>query len=391
MYTTIAALALTGILGVEGLTIPSTAGFKFPRLTRSRGGQSQCVSGTVSVQASTASNVQIDYPLPVNQTQVTETTLDYITPGANFPTSILGEPQTVEGTYNLGATLCMPSGSNVKGVQLLTHGVGFDRYYWDFTSEYSYVDRAAQAGYATFFYDRLGVGQSEKPDAVETVQTGLEIEIARTLAQSLRKGEFARKSFETVVGVGHSFGSIITEAITASTPSTFDAAILTGFSVDTAGIAPFITGLNLAIAKENSPFRFPFLSTGYLVSSNIISQQTGFFRAPGFSPDILRRAETTKQTFTVGELFTLAQAIRPATAYSNPVAVVNGDADLPFCFGDCARDDKAQAVRGALYPALPETKFGTYLAPQAGHGLNLHYSASGAFDWIMEFLEQQGL
>ncbi|KAI6790256.1 alpha/beta-hydrolase [Hortaea werneckii] len=391
MYTTIAALVLTGALGVESLTIPSTAGFKVPRLTRSRGGQSQCVSGTVSVQASTASNVQIDYPLPVNQTQVTETSLDYITPGADFPASILGDSQTVEGTYNLGATLCMPSVSNVKGVQLLTHGVGFDRYYWDFTSDYSYVDRAAQAGYATFFYDRLGVGQSEKPDAVDTVQTALEVEIARTLAESLRKGEFAKKSFDTVVGVGHSFGSIITEAITASTPSTFDAAILTGFSVDTAGIAPFISGLNLAIARENSPFRFPFLSTGYLISSNIISQQTGFFRAPGFSPDILRRAEATKQTVTVGELFTLAQAITPAPAYSNPVAVVNGDADLPFCFGDCALGNKAQAVRGALYPTLPETKFGTYLAPRAGHGLNFHYSAAGAFDWIMEFLSQQGL
>ena len=48
-------------------------------------------------------------------------------------------------------------------------------------------------------------------------------------------------------------------------------------------------------------------------------------------------------------------------------------------------------MRGALYPALPENKFGTYLAPQAGHGLNLHYSAAGAFDWIMEFLSQQGL
>ncbi|GAB1744098.1 hypothetical protein NU219Hw_g1129t1 [Hortaea werneckii] len=391
MYTTIAALALTGALGVEGLTIPSTAGFKFPRLTRSRGGQSQCVSGTVSVQASTDSNVQIDYPLPVNQTQVTETTLDYITPGSNFPASILGDSQTVEGTYNIGATLCMPSGSNVKGVQLLTHGVGFDRYYWDFTSDYSYVDRAAQAGYATFFYDRLGIGQSDKPDAVDTVQTGLEIAIARTLAQSLRKGDFAKKSFDKVVGVGHSFGSIITEAITASTPSTFDAAILTGFSVDTNGIAPFISGLNLAIAKENSPFRFPFLSTGYLISSNIISQQTGFFRAPGFDPRILQRAENTKQTFTVGELFTLAQAITPATAYTNPVAVVNGDADLPFCFGDCAQGNKAQVVRPALYPALPETKFGTYLGSQAGHGLNFHYSAKEAFDFIMDFLSQQGL
>ena len=37
--------------------------------------------------------------------------------------------------------------------------------YWDFTvpEDYSYVRAAADAGFTTFRYDRLGTGLSEKP------------------------------------------------------------------------------------------------------------------------------------------------------------------------------------------------------------------------------------
>ncbi|KAI7222727.1 alpha/beta-hydrolase [Hortaea werneckii] len=370
----------------------SGAGFKFAEHSTSRGGKAECVSGIVPVQASTSKNVKFNYQLPENQSQVTETFLDYVTPGANFLPSITAGENTVNGTYKIGATLCVPSdGSVPKSVQLLTHGVGFDRYYWDFTSDYSYVDRAVEAGYAAFFYDRLGVGKSEKADAIDVVQAPLEIEIAHNFATMLKEGCLADKAFDKVIGVGHSFGSIITEAITAQYPSTLDAAILTGFSTNTTALAPFLQGLNLAIANENQPSRFFQLSNGYLVSSNIISQQTGFFRAPGFDPSILKLAELTKGSVTLGELFTQGSAAAPATQYNGSVAVVDGHEDLPFCFGNCsAPANKAQAVK-ALYAQLPEDKFGTYLAPVCGHGVNFHYAAKGAFDYIMNFLAQQGL
>jgi hypothetical protein len=44
--------------------------------------------------------------------------------------------------------------------------IGFDGSYWDFAAtdqDYSYVSAAAKAGHATFRYDRLGTGNSEKP------------------------------------------------------------------------------------------------------------------------------------------------------------------------------------------------------------------------------------
>ena len=48
--------------------------------------------------------------------------------------------------------------------------------------------------------------------------------------------------------------------------------------------------------------------------------------------------------------------------------------------------DLAKAVLPVLYPASNKT--GTYLAPDAGHGLNQHYSAGGAFEFAQEFLEK---
>lgn len=77
------------------------------------------------------------------------------------------EMQNATSTYSLSGTLCTPKSSakNPSHVQYLIHGVGFDSSYWDFSAspEYSYVGAAAEAGYTTFRYDRLGTGLSEKP------------------------------------------------------------------------------------------------------------------------------------------------------------------------------------------------------------------------------------
>lgn len=153
----------------------------------------------------------------------------------------------------------------------------------------------------------------------------------------------------------------------------------------------FITGLNLAIANENQPTRFPTLSNGYLVSDTVISNQIGFFRAPGFDPAILKLAEASKGTVTLGELFTTSAVVAEAVTYAKPVAVVNGAEDLPFCFGNCSYPSNEAAMVQTLYPAVSSANFGTYLAPVTGHGVNLHYSATGAYNYIQNFLKQHGL
>jgi hypothetical protein len=97
---------------------------------------------------------------------------------AEFPTEsnftrqfLAGGQRNVTRTYNISGTLCVPkSGQKDKNtVQFLIHGIGYDSRYWDFSgsgvpNNHSYVRAGAEAGYATFRYDRLGTGLSEKPE-----------------------------------------------------------------------------------------------------------------------------------------------------------------------------------------------------------------------------------
>ncbi|THY24051.1 alpha/beta-hydrolase [Aureobasidium pullulans] len=352
-----------------------------------RGGAAICVSGIVQVQAMTTKNLKFDYVSPQNQSQVAELTLDMLTVNSSFIEDIVIGTQSVNGTFGIGATLCLPANSRRPAqVQFLTHGFGFDRYYWDFASGYSWVDVAAQYDHATFFYDRLGVGESDTPGALDVVQAPLQVEIAHQLVERLKSGHFGI-AFPTVVGVGHSLGSAITQGLTSQYPADLDATILTGFSLNATGQGTFLSGLNLDLASANAPHRFASAPPGYLVSSSVISNQIAFFRAPGFDPAILDLVEATKATGTVGEFFSLGSVIVPAVQYDRPVAIINGVNDLPFCFGNCNYPTNlAQGILPVLYPS--STKTGTYLAQAAGHGLNQHFSASKAYHYAQKFLAQ---
>ncbi|EME81785.1 uncharacterized protein MYCFIDRAFT_32930 [Pseudocercospora fijiensis CIRAD86] len=352
-----------------------------------------CVSGIVEVNAATPKNLVFDYELPKNQSQAAEWTVDGLTASSGLPDSVITGTQNVEGTFDIGATLCLPNNNTKPStVQILTHGFGFDRYYWvrrlhpDFAPGYSWVDIAAQHGFATLYYDRLGVGESDTPDALNIVQAPLEVEIAHHLISMLKSGYFGLE-FSKVVGVGHSFGSGITQGVTTQYPQDLNAAILTGFSLNTTGRNSFLAALNLEIASLNAPYRFASTPPGYLVSSTIVSQQIAFFKSPGFDPAILHSVESSKATGTIGEFFSLGVVVAPATEFEGPVAVINGVNDLPFCAGDCRYPvDLAEAVLPVLYPAAKNKD--TYLAPNAGHGLNQHYTAGRAFVFAQEFLEK---
>ena len=374
-----------------GVQPPGIAGFMNPTIHPSKGGLAVCVSGTVPVKAVTNKNLMFNFPLPANQSQVTETFVEFTISSSLFLQSIAAGTQNVSGTYDIGATLCTPANeTKPSSVQFLTHGLSFDRTYWDFVSGYSYVDVAIESGHAAFFYDRLGVGLSSKPDPLNVVQAPLELEIANELITMLRDGDLGNVKFSTVVGVGHSFGSVLTEAVTAAFPQSLDAAILTGYSINSTGEPNFISSLNLAIAFDDQPYRFSGLNSGYLVSSTAISTQIGFFRAPGFDPMILSLADATKGCVAIGELFSPSVIVAPARNFTGPVAIVNGAEDLPFCFGNCSYPTNLLAQVKMLYPQVPAKNFATYLAPTTGHGLNFHYSARKAYDFIQGFLKSRG-
>ena len=198
------------------------------------------------------------------------------------PSNISNMPFQIEGT------LCIPANKTawqVKTVQVLTYGTGLDKSYWDIAPNYSYVDAAAKAGYATFAYNRLGVGGSEHPDPIQTVQASTDVEILHGVIQSLRSGAICNHTFSEIIGVGHSYGSIIQVIENARYPEDVNATVLTSFIANLDNLALTVFANNPAIANENNPTRWGNLPNGYVVHDTAISIQLPFFRFPFFEQD----------------------------------------------------------------------------------------------------------
>ncbi|KAF2160896.1 hypothetical protein M409DRAFT_70187 [Zasmidium cellare ATCC 36951] len=379
-----------------------TVGFKDATTHPSRGGQSICVSGSITVNAATGHNAKLPHSaVPGDQTALTAFIVSAsIHAGSAKPAP---EFETVQQDFIIAATLCVPADAARAGkppsiVQLLTHGVGFDRFYWDFAPGYSYVDAATtQANHAVFFYDRLGVGDSQHPDSL-TVQAPIQLELAHSLVNLLRNGTFSSKPFSKVIGVGHSFGSSLTHSLNIDYPSLLDAAILTGFSTNataSSGLA-FAFASDTTIAAFADPRRFAGLENGYTCPQTDQGMQLDFFapNVSGFDPAIVAQADAQKGTQTIGEM--LSPPATPngtlvAANWTKPIAVINGENDFPFCMGNCSHPtDQSALVQTMYYPSLSPKNSGSYLAPNAGHGLNLHFSAAAAYQYIQSFLLDQG-
>lgn len=61
--------------------------------------------------------------------------------GRNFTADILAGFQNRAGQYNISAKYCRPDGNNSTSqtIQFLTHGIGFDKTYWDLSyNNYNY-------------------------------------------------------------------------------------------------------------------------------------------------------------------------------------------------------------------------------------------------------------
>lgn len=244
-----------------------------------------CCSALVPVTV-TSNNVKLNVAEPANQTVVTEIIQELVQSDSTIATTSNAGKQTIRGTFNIDATLCVPLDSTKatppKTVQILTYGIGFDKSYWDIAPGYSYVDAAAAAGYATLAYNRLGSGKSDHPDPIQVVQCPIDVEILHGLTQILRQGAFGYPGFKHVIGTGHSYGSVVQLAQTAKYPSDVDAAVLTGFTSNVQNLPFTVVANNPAIAAQNNATAFGGLPNGYLVHDSMISFQLPFFRFPFF-------------------------------------------------------------------------------------------------------------
>ena len=282
-------------------------------------------------------------------------------------------------------------------MQVLVHGITYDRRYWDWPQDaghYSYAARAASAGYATLAIDRLGDGTSSKPPAaLVTLDRGAHV--LHQVVQALRAGRLGSGALGgtpgSVVTVGHSYGSF-TAAREASAYDDVDAVVLSGWSSLVAPGALVIGGDDLTAAQLDPITASQHAPLGYLTT--VAGRRAEiFFNAAHTDPGVLAFDESIKQTVTAGEVATLVPQLPITTqGIRVPVLIANGSQDLLFCtLPDTCRDARSfDESQRPFFPASPCLT--AFVLPQAGHDLNLDLDApvwfGAATQWIDAVVRQ---
>jgi pimeloyl-ACP methyl ester carboxylesterase len=359
-------------------------------VSTSAGGKAICISGYIDVTAF-ANNLNLDVAV-TNATEVTALVTELVQVNSTIAKQVVKGQTNVSGTYSIYSQLCLPRFSpniSTSTIHFLIHGGGYDHRYWDPAPGYSYIDVAASYGHATFNYDRLGSGLSSHPDPIATVQKPLQVSIAHSLISSLRNGTFLSHPFSTIIGVSHSFGSNQLHSLTSLYPDSLSAAILTGYTLESYGGSVATSGYNAGPAATVDPSRWRDLALGFVVSYNAQGSQLYFLRWPNYDQALADVSERIKQPLSLGEVFGFADKVTP-TNFTGPVAVVDGENDMPNCGGNCmSGGNRARELLEYAYPVRKEGSE-TYIVKGSGHGINFHYGAEAAYEWILEFLGKHG-
>lgn len=284
--------------------------------------------------------------------------------------------------------LCDPAGGPSGTLQVLVHGLVYDHFYWDlpeFGGRYSYVRRAAAAGYSTLAIDRIGSGRSSHPSGVDVTALS-NADVLHQIVQAARRGAIERP-WARIVTVGHSYGTVVTE-IEAATDHDVDGIIGTGW-LNMPGLFP---------SAELMTWHEPVDHVGAIpLPPGYLTMRPGgmaiFHQQDNIDPQVLAAEEQHRGTDTVGEIatpasVTLVQAVNPIAA---PTLLVVGERDFLFCAPPEHQPCNAATVRESqgMY-FTPKAALTTYVQPNAGHSIAHELSSADGFDAMLGWLGDQG-
>lgn len=161
-------------------------------------------------------------------------------------------------------------------------------------------------------------------------------------------------------------------------------------------LADYVSGLEPQLQRVQ-------YAPGYLTNSNVDGNQYDFFLPGHYDPQIIPFAEETKQPIAPGELLGLGES-GSFNTFEAPVLVITGCKflstlwkanDLPFVGGDCFATGNESissipAIVKAGFPHVALDNFAAHIQPNTGHGINLHYNATGAYAVMNTFLNAKG-
>ena len=339
-------------------------------------------------------------------------------------TSRLQRNITVSDTFGINVQLCVPpNGTKSQNLFIATHGGLFDKRYWDAAvnpAEYSFVDAALARGYSILTYDRLGTGLSDKPDAYTVVQAPIQLEILRSITNMARSGELLKytegnassagitdpnastntfnsstTSFDRIIHIGHSFGSVLTTALLATYGNLSDAAVITGYILNDHFAEMRKATFALEYAPQSNGTLFGDRSSGYMVDGTREGFQTVFFSTQanattgtgGFDTEVLDYAFSIRQTITTSEFLPPTVNLGAAPGFKGPLQFMLAEFDYPVCRGDCRIAFDRDFFR-SLYPNAKDVDI--YTQRGNGHALTLHRGASLGFKVTLDWLDSNG-
>lgn len=276
--------------------------------------------------------------------------------------------------YRIAGWLCTPPRPS-HTIQLLLSGYTYDHTYWT-TPEPStdWVAAALGSGQAVYMIDRVGVGASDKP-AADQITADTEATVTHQIVTALRDGTLGH--YRKVIGVGHSYGSLVWMAEAASHHDV-DALVLTGMlhGLSPDQITAFVNDLHPA--ADDPKFANTTLPTGYLTTQP--GTRAGFFLdAKTALPGAAAWDEASKSTGTSGELTVTPDT---ETRYSRqiqvPVLTIVGAADALLCTTDLPCGTGAQLCQRERPDYATTTPLAMASIPETGHSITLHRTAPAA-------------
>jgi len=356
----------------------------------------QCRDITIPISISSRNNVLDLKPL-TTEIEVTNFYLNLAKQGSNHGAQLTTGQHDVEGDYKLAVTYCEPDSGPGDVLQIMTHGIGFDRSYWDLPAQdykYSYVSRAVDDyGYSTLTWDRLGVGASSHGETINEIQIFLEIAALKELTLQFAGGHACgvKHKYDKIVHLGHSFGSAMTYSLVRENPDISAGIILTGFSQVPDYMGLFALGGNFVPVSSLPALAIEY-PEGYVAAGTRMGVHNNFFAPGDFDEEILDYLWTHGQPNTPGEILTVGAGAAELNNFPGPAMVITGERDVPFCGGDCMatsaiRDSAPDLIANSKQFFPSSSAFNSTVVAAAGHGLFLGYSAFSAFDAIFEFLD----
>ncbi|KAI9828492.1 MAG: hypothetical protein M1826_006029 [Phylliscum demangeonii] len=219
-------------------------------------------------------------------------------------------------------------------------------------------------------------------------QASIQVGVLGELIKAVRLGRCSGSAGvpKSVVLVGHSFGSVISNAIVASIPGAADGLILTGLGYTGFDFKTIWGTLQARLPSQEQHDMLANLDTGYLDAGDLYSFVGGQFHQPNYDVQVARNAFSRRQLFAVTEIPSSAQHSLLADKFTGPVMVISGEFDLPVCGGYCP--DVLEAGAAPVFPA--SRNFKAYVQPNTGHALNLHKNATAGYAVITDFLASNG-